>query len=91
MSMPSCAVCTTRDSLTGVVIAGTQLYLCGTHLEALGDRNASSFIELASFFSLQEMDRRGAPERRRRDRRQFPPRPERRRHNMGRRTTDPES
>jgi len=85
-----CAVCPETDGLTGVVVAGTELHLCEKHLAKLGDASPASFDDLAVFFATLGADRRQQPDRRVEDRRVFPPRPELRRHNMGRRENDPE-
>jgi hypothetical protein len=85
-----CAVCPVTDGLTGVVVAGTELLLCEKHLAKLGDAAPGSFDDLAAFFASLGSDRSSEPDRRTDDRRLFPPRPERRRHNMGRREGDPE-
>ena len=86
-----CAVCPTADVLTGIVVAGQRLLLCQAHLEKLGGRRPESFDDLATFFATLGSDRRTLSDRRRGERRMFPPRPELRRHDMGRRTGDPEA
>jgi hypothetical protein len=90
MSDERCAVCAATQGLKGVVVAGRPLLLCPTHRDRLGDHQPESFDDLASFFAHPDFDRRRHGERRRRMRRQFPPRPEGRRHNQGRRAGDPQ-
>ncbi len=92
MSRPlhRCAVCPEREGLTGVVVAGSELHLCAKHMAKLGSASLSSFDDLAVFFATLGSDRRQQSDRRTEDRRVFPPRPELRRHNMGRRKEDPE-
>jgi len=84
-----CAVCPATRALTGIIVAGRELFLCNEHAAKLGDERPSSYDDLASFYALPGIDRRAADERRDEDRRMFP-RPERRRYNMGRRKDDPE-
>lgn len=93
MSRPlhRCAVCPETEGLTGVVVAGTELHLCSKHLAKLGNASLASFDDLAVFFATLGSDRRQQSDRRAEDRRVFPPRPELRRHNMGRRKDDPEA
>jgi hypothetical protein len=83
-------VCPTADDLTGILVGGREMFLCGRHLGALPDRSVRSFDELAALLSLPGLDRRAGADRRREERRMFPPRPELRRHGLGRRGTDPE-
>jgi len=64
--------------------------LCAEHAAKLGDASPSSFDDLVEFFAALGSDRRSEPNRRSEDRRAFPPRPEGRRRNMGRRNDDPE-
>ncbi|MBW2453856.1 MAG: hypothetical protein JRI68_05075 [Deltaproteobacteria bacterium] len=92
MSLPihRCAVCPETAGLTGVVVAGTELLLCEKHLAKLGNASPASFDDLAVFFATLGSDRRQESDRRDEDRRVFPPRPELRRYNMGRRKDDPE-
>ena len=85
----SCAVCTGQDDLDGVVVAGQLIHLCSKHRAASEQYSLSEFSALADFFARPEMDRRRGGQRRTTERRQFPPRPEKRRHNMGRRADDP--
>jgi hypothetical protein len=85
-----CAVCPETEGLTGMVVAGTELLLCEKHVAKLGDASPTSFDDLAVFFATLGADCRSQPDRRTEDRRVFPPRPEGRRHNMGRRDRDPE-
>lgn len=75
---------------------GTQtLLLCAQHASKLGERVPESFSELAQILSEVEAEgrgelRSGRNDRRRAERRQFPPRPEGRRFNGGRREGDPQ-
>ena len=85
-----CAVCPETDDLTGVIVAGTEILLCEKHIVKLGDTSPSSFDDLTEFFAALGSDRRSEPNRRTEDRRAFPPRPEGRRYNMGRRDDDPD-
>jgi len=84
-----CAVCADTEDLIGVVIAGRPMLLCAVHHDKLTDGGSERFGDLQSFFAHPDFNRRGRPDRRRRARRQFPPRPEGRRHNLGRRVDDP--
>lgn len=90
-NQPHCAVCPEAVDLTGVLVGGREMFLCARHVAALPSRSANSFDELAALLSLPGIDRRSVVDRRREDRRMFPPRPELRRHDLGRRTTDPEA
>ena len=85
-----CCVCPEKH-LTGIIVAGQPLLLCQTHLDKLGDRRPESFDDLATFFAALGADRRTLSERRGGERRMFPPRPELRRHDMGRRAGDPDA
>lgn len=85
-----CAVCAETEDLVGVVIAGRPVLLCALHHDKLVTEGPQRFGDLASFFAHPAFDRRGRPDRRKRARRQFPPRPEGRRHNRGRRADDPQ-
>jgi hypothetical protein len=90
-SVHQCCVCPSADDLTGVVVAGQNLLLCGNHRRKLGDRQPESFDDLAAFFGTLGADRRRTVgDRRREERRMFPPRPELRRYGMGRRKGDPD-
>ena len=84
-----CAVCPRSGELVGILVAGRQLHLCDEHHHVLGDRQPQSFDDLAALFATPGLDRRAGDDRRVEDRRQFPPRPEGRRHDMGRRVEDP--
>jgi hypothetical protein len=86
---PCCAVCLLKDELTPIQVAGRRLHLCERHARALGDTPPTSFEDLAALFAARGLDRRRRRDRRRYERRQFPLRPELRRHNMGRRGMDP--
>jgi hypothetical protein len=83
-----CAICSATHELRGVIVDGTELFLCAEHAERLGGRIPSSFEELTRLVTEQGLCRRSGEDRRRGERRMFP-RPERRRHNMGRRVDDP--
>jgi hypothetical protein len=81
-----------RDDLCPITVAGRREHLCERHRQAVardGRPAPDAFEDLAQLFSLAGIDRRRKRDRRRHERRQFPPRPEGRRHNMGRRGMDP--
>ncbi len=81
----ACAVCTETNELSGIVVGERQLYLCPRHAKKLGEHAPRTFDDLAALFSPSALDRRREIDRRRIDRRMFPPRPELRRRNFGRR------
>jgi len=83
-----CAVCAAEEGLVGVVVAGRALLLCPTHHQAVVAGGEERFNDLEAFFAHPDFERRHRGDRRRRARRQFPPRPEGRRHNRGRRVDD---
>ncbi len=85
----ACAICAGTGDLTGVVVGGRQLHLCRRHAAKLGDDAPASFDDLAALFASAGADRRRSVDRRNGDRRMFPPRPELRRRNFGRRDDDP--
>ena len=92
--MPSaakCAICCDTSDLTGVIVGEQQLFLCAAHAARLGSTPVASYEDMAALFAASGLDRRAGSERRRRARRVFPPRPEGRRHNRGRRTGDPKT
>ena len=76
-----CAVCPNTTPLVGVIVGGVEHYLCATHRDKLGARMPKSYDELAAMLVQRGADRRQG------ERRMFP-RPERRRHNDGRRADD---
>lgn len=80
-----CAVCAKTNPLHGIIVGKVELFLCVTHRDKLGARTPKSFDELAAMLGAVNVER-GA-DRRRGERRMFP-RPERRRHNDGRRADD---
>jgi hypothetical protein len=84
-----CAVCADTRQLTGIVVAERVLFLCGVHAAKLGKRAPRDFDDLAALFARPGLDRRTGPDRRRAERRMFPPRPELRRQSFGRRDDDP--
>ncbi len=86
-----CAVCEGRESpLVAVSVEGRRLFLCAAHAAELGAEPPSTLVELDRLLGDQDLERRAIPDRRQgADRRVLPPRPERRRHNLGRRQSDP--
>jgi hypothetical protein len=76
-------VCGSEGPLVKVVIAVHKVVLCQEHAAYAGGAD-----DLVSFFALPEVDRRIGGDRRAGERRLFP-RAETRRHNQGRRASDP--
>ena len=90
-STPACALCSATGSLTAVVVAGASKWVCAHHQQALAGRIPTDMAELRAWMASteeHERNRRAGPDRRVAQRRQFPPRPEGRRHNDGRRRDD---
>ena len=85
---PRCAVCCASEDLVGIVVGSKQLHLCSEHAGKLEGAQATSYADFASLFALPGLERRQRVERRQRRRRAFPPRPEGRRLNGGRRCKD---
>ena len=85
---PICAICRSSDELVGVIVGAKQFHLCGEHARKLDGVQPESYAELTHLFALPEFERRAKKDRRRRRRRNFPPRPEGRRLNTGRRGDD---
>ncbi|MSP25178.1 MAG: hypothetical protein EXR75_08440 [Myxococcales bacterium] len=88
---PCCAVCASEESVVGVVVGGRQLFLCKSHAEKLGNTTPARFEKLAQLDATAGLTRRTQGDRRASERRMFPPRPELRRHDDGRRDGDPQS
>ncbi|MBM4359167.1 MAG: hypothetical protein FJ096_13760 [Deltaproteobacteria bacterium] len=85
----SCIVCGEASAGAEVLIGGQAFGLCPAH-EAQRDAKApTSFEDLAAFFERSGLERRLSVDRRHGERRVFPPRPELRRKNQGRRRDDP--
>lgn len=88
-----CAVCGFggMGELTPLEIEGQIYRLCEAHALQLGAETPSTAAELAERFGFVALERRGGQDRRlAHNRRMFPPRPEGRRLNGGRRATDSE-
>lgn len=85
---PTCAICRRSDALVGVIVGGKQFYLCREHARKLDGVQPQNYAELTHLFALPEFERRETNDRRQRRRRNFPPRPEGRRLNTGRRDGD---
>ena len=91
--LPHCAVCSRREQLSGILVGGRTLLLCAPHHRRLAGRLPTNFTELAALVGGDaDSPDAGSPppvrqgrDRRVAQRRQFPPRPEGRRHNDGRR------
>jgi hypothetical protein len=97
MSQPTCAACLDplpHSKLCRVVIDGRVISLCRTHAARVAAARPDTFDELRALFKEVPTDdapfaRRSVIDRRRADdRRVFPPRPEGRRLDPGRRRTD---
>ncbi len=88
-------MCAATDALAGVLVGEQQMFLCGRHAAILASKEPlagnATFDELAALFATPGLERRKKRNRRRNDRRMFPPRPELRRASDGRRETDPKS
>lgn len=97
MTQPTCAACLDplpSSKLCRVVIDGRVLSLCRTHAARVAAARPDTFDEMRALFKEVATDdsalaRRSVIDRRRTDdRRVFPPRPEGRRLDGGRRRTD---
>lgn len=97
MNQPTCAACLDplpHSKLCRVVIDGRVIALCRTHAARVAAARPESFDEMRALFKEVVTDeaplaRRSVIDRRRvDDRRVFPPRPEGRRLEAGRRRTD---
>lgn len=84
-------VCGTLDAVTAVEVAGNSVALCVEHARR-PDRAGRLRVEaVPAVASSPDSERRVAVDRRCEERRMFPPRPELRRNNDGRRDDDPRS
>jgi hypothetical protein len=88
MRTEGCLVCRSRRRLVTIVIDERRMHLCLAHAAVALAGGPRALASLAELSSLAGPERRRAGDRRRRDRRFFP-RPETRRYNDGRRSTDP--
>lgn len=86
----ACIVCGESAALTSITVAGEPTHLCAPHARML-KKGVRAFASLAELHAIPGLDRRVEVDRRRVDRRMFPPRPETRRRNHGRRAEDPRS
>lgn len=99
--LEGCAVCGgpagRGGRLSRVIIQGRSLDLCRVHAAVVAAARPETFDEMLALFAsadadlaAQSLERRAGPDRRAQvDRRAFPPRPEGRRLNGGRRAEDP--
>ncbi len=88
MSPSSCIVCGKPGAVSAVEVAGKPVDLCHEHVRTLEREATRSFDSLAVLRAAPGIDKRLEVDRRRDDRRMFPPRPELRRSNQGRRDDD---
>ncbi|MEM1033413.1 MAG: hypothetical protein AAGN82_23970 [Myxococcota bacterium] len=90
LERPRCLLCPRDDDLVGIVVGARPAWLCAVHHARYLRAGAPRFDTLSQLFRHHAFDRREGPtDRRQRLRRQFPPRPEGRRHDAGRRAGDP--
>ena len=85
---PRCAVCCVSDGLVGIVVGSEQIHLCEDHARRLDGHQPESYADLAKLYAMPGLNRRKRADRRQHRRRAFPPRPEGRRLNSGRRRDD---
>jgi hypothetical protein len=78
----------TRRKLRRFLIESRVVALCEHHARLVDDAGAGTLAELRRLFPESAGNRSLLPRRAPLDRRVFPPRPEGRRRNMGRRTSD---
>jgi len=83
-----CAVCPEQIDLVSITVGGLRLHLCPQHLSAAGGRGHRRFAGWSELLAATGIERRSGADRRRTERRLFPPRPEGRRRSDGRRCTD---
>lgn len=91
--MDRCVACGFRSAgrLELMHVEGHTYGFCKHHARQLGPDTPSTTYDLAERLGRIALDRRGDHDRRRQqDRRWFPPRPEGRRHDGGRRADDPQ-
>jgi hypothetical protein len=84
-----CVVCQAPCGPSALLLQGEPVGLCATHARRVKKGAPRAFDSLAAFFEGTGLERRVEVDRRRHDRRVFPPRPELRRRNHGRRSSDP--
>jgi hypothetical protein len=85
----TCIVCGTPCARSSIVVGDAAIGLCPAHAARLDPKAPAVFETFAAFFEGSGLERRIEVDRRRMDRRMFPPRPELRRKNNGRRKDDP--
>lgn len=85
----TCFVCNQPGNVTACVVEGAPIALCAPHARRVTKWATSEFSTLSEFFATTGLERRVGSDRRRAERRMFPPRPESRRQNQGRRVGDP--
>jgi len=83
-----CVVCEAPSGPSAFFVAGEPIGLCASHARRMKKTAPRTFASLAELFEASGLERRVEEDRRRNDRRMFP-RPELRRRNHGRRSSDP--